>query len=82
MTEIGPRERKLQRRQERERAHRLSETVKQREERLRIAILFDGPLALRAHNRLSISDNQLQIAQACPPMFKHLSSIITRMIKN
>ena len=26
------------------------------------------------HNRLSISDDQLQIAQAHPQMFKHLSS--------
>ena len=42
----------------------------------RIAILFDGPLALRAHNRLSISDDKLQIAQARPTMLKHLSSLI------
>ena len=26
------------------------------------------------HNKLSISDDQLQIAQAQPPMFKHPSS--------
>ena len=32
---MSQRERQLQRRQERERAHRLSETVEQREERLR-----------------------------------------------
>ena len=35
MVEIGPRERELQRRRERESAHRLSKTVEQREERLR-----------------------------------------------
>ena len=35
MAEISPQECELQRRQERERAHRLSETVEQRKERLR-----------------------------------------------
>ena len=35
MVEIGPRERELQKRRERERAHCLSETVEQKEERLR-----------------------------------------------